>query len=420
MTRTVAAERIPRGAWPGLVLLTAATFAAITTELLPVGLLTPMSVSFGVDEATMGLMVSVYALAVTVLALPVTFATTRMPRKRLLVATLAAYAVSNLVIAVAPSFALAAVGRGIGGLAHALFFSVITAYASELVPARLVGRALATVYAGTSVGSILGLPLATTVGTSFGWPAAFLAVGGVALVLGVLALVLLPTVPGNEAHEQSSVRQWWRRGLVTVAGTNSVVYLGHFALYTFVTPLVLAVGVGLDSLGPTLLLFGAAGIAGLWIAGVFVDRAPRRLVLVLTTVLMGALAALAVLVPGALGAAAAGGTGAGAGGLGVVLGVCCVWILTLGALPSLFMTAAIRTGGAPPDIVGAVINMASNIGITLGAALGGVVFTGAGLDSLPLFALGCVAVGFVVMLFGRRAFPRGAPTVRHSVEHPPA
>ncbi|RFA10139.1 hypothetical protein B7R54_13655 [Subtercola boreus] len=400
--------RIPRHAWPGLILLTLATFAAITTELLPIGLLTPMSSSFGVDESTLGLMVSVYALAVTVLALPVTFATTRMPRKRLLVGTLLAYAVSNLVIAVAPSFALAVVGRGVGGLAHALFFSVVTAYASHLVPPHLVGRALATVYAGSSLGSILGLPLATSVGTTFGWPTAFVAVGTMTLLLGGLAVVLLPSAPGNPLHARSSLRTWWRRGLVTVAGANSAVYLGHFTLYTFVTPLVLAVGVQLDLLGPTLLLFGAAGILGLWTAGLFVDRYPRRIVLTLTVVLMASLAALAVMVPVILGAGGA-GVSAGGAGLVAVLVIASFWVLTLGALPSLFMTSAIRTHGAPPDIVGAVINMASNIGITLGAALGGVVFASAGIGALPAVALVFVAIGFALMVLGRRGFPRGAP-----------
>ncbi|PPF90018.1 MFS transporter [Subtercola sp. Z020] len=376
-------------------MLTAATFAAITTEIMPVGLLRPMSESFGVDEATVGLLVSVYALAVTVLALPVTLATTRMPRKRLLVGTLVAYAASNLVIALAPTFALAAVGRGIGGLAHAVFFSVVTSYASELVPHHLVGRALAIVYAGTAVGSILGLPLATTIGTTFGWPVAFLAVAGVTVLLAALALAL-PSVAGSPAQVGISLRTWWRRGLMTVASANGMLYLGHFALYTFITPLLLTVGVSLGAVGPALLLFGVAGIVGLWISGAFVDRRPRRLMLALTALLLLALVALAVLVP--------------SGSLVGVLVACCVWTLTLGALPSLFMTAAVRTGGAPPDIVGALINMFSNIGISAGAAVGGLVFTAAGIGALPVFALVLVAASLALMLVARRrAFPPGAP-----------
>ena len=103
MTRA-SVDRLPRVSFVGLGVLTVSTFIASTTDLLP------MSETMDVDESTMGLLVTVYALAVVLLALPITFATSRMPSKPLLVATRAGYAASNVVVTVEPSFAVLCLG----------------------------------------------------------------------------------------------------------------------------------------------------------------------------------------------------------------------------------------------------------------------------------------------------------------------
>src|SRR5258708_6843207 len=151
-----------RAAAGGLVALTIATFLAVTTEMLPVGLLPAISDEVGVSDSIAGLLVTVYAVMVAVLAVPLTLSTARFSRKGLLLATLVAYTVSNVVVAVAPNFAVLAAGRAFGGIAHALFFSVSIGYASRLVQSAYTGRALALVTAGASAGFVLGVTLSTS------------------------------------------------------------------------------------------------------------------------------------------------------------------------------------------------------------------------------------------------------------------
>src|SRR5689334_12359988 len=102
-----------RDAAGGIVALTIATFFAITTEMLPVGVLPAMGRDLGVSESIAGLLVTVYAFMVAALAVPLTLWTRRMPRKMLLIGTLAAYVAGNLVVALAPSFAVVAAGRAL-------------------------------------------------------------------------------------------------------------------------------------------------------------------------------------------------------------------------------------------------------------------------------------------------------------------
>src|SRR5580704_13896154 len=140
----------------GLLILSLSVFAAVTTEIAPVGLLPAIGHAFGVAESTAGLLVSLYAVLVAALAVPLTLATKRVPGKRLLLIAMSSYTISNVIAALAPSLAVLAVGRAIGGVTHALFFSVFIGYATRLVPAGQTGRALALASVGVPAGFVLG------------------------------------------------------------------------------------------------------------------------------------------------------------------------------------------------------------------------------------------------------------------------
>ncbi|VXB69707.1 conserved membrane hypothetical protein [Frigoribacterium sp. 9N] len=373
----------------GIAVLGLATFFAITTELSPVGLLSTMSTDLGVSEARMGVVVTVYAVAVAALALPLTWATARFPRKAVLVTTLVGYTASNLMVALAPSFGVLLTGRVVGGIAHALFFSVASAYATRIVPPRLAGRAIAFVYSGSSLGFVVGVPLATTVGDQLGWRPAVGAVAVATAVLAVVAALFLPHVQGESSPHVGSVRSWARSGLLAVVVADLMLFAGHYVVYTFIGPYLTGAGLGEDLVGGALLVLGGTGVVGLLAAGAFVDRAPRQTLIVAVAVMIGALAALPF-VHGSL------------VGTFVVAGL---WMAANGTTGTLFMAAAIRTGGVSPDIAGALINAGSNVGIAAGAAIGGQVYGMSGLATVPFAAAAIVAISLVVIVAGRRGFP---------------
>src|SRR4051794_41911218 len=115
---------------------------------------------------------------VAALSVPLTLATGRLPRKPVLLATIGGYAVSNVIAALAPTFGVLAAGRVVGGITHALFFSVCIGYAARLVPASQTGRAMALASVGVSGGLVLGVPLSTAMGEAFGWRGGFRVLAG--------------------------------------------------------------------------------------------------------------------------------------------------------------------------------------------------------------------------------------------------
>lgn len=365
-----------RAARVGLATLSLASFGALTTEMLPVGLLPQIASSLGVAQERAGLLVGVYAVMVGVLAVPLTIGTRRFPRKPLLLATLAGYAISNVMAATATGFAMLAVARALGGITHALFFSISIGYAARLAPRTHTGKAMALMSVGGSAGFVLGVPLGTVIGNAVGWRASFWILTVLLLAITAVAARVLPPVEVETVTASHSRRAI--RPLVIVTIACALAFLGHYSAYTYIAAILTGAGLPTAWVGPTLLVFGITGLIGLRIGSRFIDHAPLRTTRLVPGLLAAGLLLIAVtyplLAPALIGAV--------------------VWTGAFGAMPSLFQALAIRTGASSADLAGAWINSSANFGIAGGAVLGGLVLSSAGAGWLPVAAaLLMVAVG---------------------------
>jgi predicted MFS family arabinose efflux permease len=373
---------------PGLLSLATASGLAVTTEMLPVGLLPDIGATFSRPESVTGLLVTLYAVMVAALAVPLTVATTRFPRRPLLLATLLGYVVSNALVAAAPTFAVVATGRAVGGLTHALFFSLVIGYVPRLVSPADVGRALAIVSGGASAGFVLGMPLSTSVGTAAGWRVSFAVLAALSCLTVVAVYKLLPRVEHtpHATHRDGS----GRGALAAVSASNLLTFLGHFTAYTFISVLLLSSGVRPAFVGPILLACGACGLVGLWWVGRNLDRSPRRTVAVALGGVIVAVTALGISWPT----------------LVAVLAATALWSGAFGGIPSIYQATAVRTHALPPEQAGAWVNATANVGIAGGAAIGAVLLQTVGLTALPLVAAALVGLGLAVALTARKAFPQ--------------
>ncbi|MBL3967745.1 MFS transporter, partial [Burkholderia sp. KCJ3K979] len=131
-----------------LLALATAGFITVLTEALPAGLLPLMSADLHVTEALIGQLVTVYALGSIVAAIPLVAATRAMRRRRLLLAALAGFVVSNALTAASPYYALTLAARFVAGMSAGLLWALLAGYASRLVDPSLRGRAIAVAMLG--------------------------------------------------------------------------------------------------------------------------------------------------------------------------------------------------------------------------------------------------------------------------------
>jgi len=383
---------------PAVLALTAGAFGIGTTEFVIMGLLLQVAASLHVSVAAAGLLISGYALGVAVGAPLLTLATRHLPRKTVLLALMAIFTVGNVACAVAPTYELLMAARVLTSLAHGTFFGVGSVVATSLVRPDRRASAIATMFTGLTVATLLGVPAGAWIGLWLGWRAAFWAVA----IVGVLALAVLawfvPHDVGADEPPSEMARElavlWDRQvqlGLImTVLG-----FAGLFTVYTYVQPILTRIsGFSVAAVSPILLVFGAGLAFGNVAGGKLADRNAAR-ALVVTLALLGfVLLFCAVAIWGKASA---------------VLAIGLLGAASFATVAPLQLWVLHKAGPAGRTLASSLNIAAFNLGNALGAWLGGVTIAhGPGLAALPFAGAGVTALGLIIALWGLR-LDRAAP-----------
>lgn len=262
-----------------LFALTIAAYAIGTTEFVIVGLLPTVAADLHIDLPLAGLIVSVYALGVTFGAPVLTALTGRVPRKPLLLSLMALFVVGNAAAALSPSYETLLVARVLSAFAHGVFFSVGATIAADLVPADRRASAIALMFMGLTVAIVTGVPLGTFIGQNFGWRATFWAVSGLGVValLGIAALLPANLSRPAPASLLDQLRVLGSGRLLIVYGMTALGYGGTFVAFTYLASILEHItGFAASSVSLLLVVYGLAIAAGNIAGGRVADRDPVR------------------------------------------------------------------------------------------------------------------------------------------------
>ncbi|KTF36222.1 MFS transporter [Xanthomonas vesicatoria] len=378
------ASRLP----PVLLALTIGAFGIGTTEFVIMGLLQQVATDLGVSLTAAGLLISGYALGVSIGAPVLTLLSARWPRKAVLVSLMVVFTLGNLACALAPDYASLMVARVFTSLAHGTFFGVGAVVATSLVPPERRASAISLMFAGLTVATLLGVPAGAWLGLQLGWRATFWAVTMIGVLATAAVALWVPAAAGAAAPVswRQEVAVLRRKQVVLALAITVLGYAGVFAVFTYIQPLLVQVtGFAQAAVSPVLLVFGMGMIVGNLLGGRLADRRA-------TAALLGTLAAL-VVVLAAMGLALHNKTA-----MVVVVGL--LGVAAFATVAPLQLRVLEHARGAGQNLASSLNIAAFNLGNALGAWLGGVaIATHAGLVATPWVAALLSAVGLGIALW---------------------
>ncbi len=264
-----------RAALRAILAMGVGSFAIGTGEFVIMGLLPEVAQDMGVTIPQAGHVISAYALGVVLGAPLLAVLAAGWPRRRLLIALMAVFALGNFASAVAPGYLSLNLLRFMAGLPHGTYFGVAALVAAAMAPPGRRAQAVGQVMLGLTLAVLIGVPLAAWLGQAVGWRAAFAFVGALAVVAAILVRREVPDLPASAGasplRELGALR---RKQVWLTLGIGAIGLGGMFSVFSYVKPTLMEVaGMPLSQIPIVLALFGAGMVLGNVVGPRLADRA---------------------------------------------------------------------------------------------------------------------------------------------------
>ncbi|TCI70642.1 MFS transporter [Exiguobacterium sp. IPCH1] len=372
---------LSRTDWTLILSLALLTFVLGTSEFVIVGILPDIADGLSISIATAGTLVSAFAITFAI-GTPLTMSfTSHLPKRKLMLTLTAAFIVFNLFSSLAPTYGILLVLRMMTAVVTGVLISLAMLVASESVPTGKRGIAVSFIFGGFTMANVFGVPLGTFIGQRTGWETTFL----LTTTLGVIAFfAVYRVVPSQLTSVKTSIADQLR--LLTNPRILIAFFIPAFGfgatyvVYTYLVPILKGVlGVPVAWISPILFAYGFISIFSNMAAGKIASHNPIGRLRFVFLIQALVLAALYVTTSN------------------VTLGLINIALMSFMAILLTTSTQIYLIDLAEkfnPDAKGlasSLMPVASNVGIGMGSALGGLVYANAPVMTLALVA-GAVAL----------------------------
>lgn len=243
-------------------------------EFMVVGILSDIARQFGVSIATVGYLVTVFATVYAISTPIITVYTSRFNRFKTLMVLMAIFLVGNTFSGLAPNYVALVVARVITAAVAGSIISLIMTFASTIAPRHKRAGLVSWIYSGFSIAAVIGVPIGTTISTSYGWRYTFISISVITIITYGLLFWLLP-------HKVDQVKSTMLKQLTLVKDSRIYISVALvlfsaatlYAYYTYIRPLLTTtLGFGVHNLNWLLFLIGIMNIIGNQLSGRLADH----------------------------------------------------------------------------------------------------------------------------------------------------
>lgn len=386
-----------------IIMLALGVFGIITTEMGIVGVLPQITQKFNITTSQAGLLVSIFAFIVAVSGPFLTLLVSGINRKVILLTAVFLFAISNIIYAYTTKFEVMLAFRIIPAIFHPVFFSVALVTAAKLVPPEKSGQAVTKVFAGITVGFAFGVPLTSYLADQFSLEMAFLFGAFVNVVAFAGILLWLPSMPMKEKMSYGKQLGILRKpGLWLNIAAIMFIFAAMFSVYSFFAEYLGQVTHMNGSLVSVMLMaFGVIMIFGNFLFGSLLQKNMTRTVIlfpiVYTAIYLLVYYLGAYLIP--------------------MIAMVFIWgtVHSGGLIVSqLWLTTEAREA---PEFGNSLFVSFSNLGITIGASIGGWFISQLGIHQLIWSGILFALAAFVLIMIKIKFFSASVEQVRVEQVH---
>lgn len=370
-----------------LIALFLAAFAFGTTEFVIAGVLPQVAAGLDVSIPVAGYLVTGYAIGIALGGPLLTFATTNMARRTLLLGLVVVFTLGQIACALAPGFAALLALRVVIAVVHGSFFGIAMVVAVGLVPPERRGFAVALILSGLTVSNVIGVPLGAAIGNFWGWRATFWSMGLLGLLAGAAILLFVPRTRDDATARpkfSAQIGVLGRQQAWTSLILMLMLMIGQFVPFTYIAPLLQDV-TGLDTgwIPIVLLLNGVGSTVGVFLGGRLADWKLMPSLIAMLALQAVVLALLYLAAPYPL----------------PLVATVFVWGALNFAIGTPIQTRILSWTADAPSLASSLIPSGFNVGIAMAASLGAAMLNaGLGYRSLPLAGAVALAIAVVVAL----------------------
>jgi len=367
-----------------LLALAIAAFGIGTSEFIIMGLLPNLADDFHVSIPKAGVLVTGYALSVTIGAPLVAIATSRLERKLALLLLMGVFTLGNLACAVAPTYNLLFAARVLTALCHGAFFGIGSIVATNLVPRNQRAQAIALMFSGLTLANVLGVPAGTALGQAFGWRSAFWAIVPIGFAAAAALFWCVPHQPKGATGLLHEFRVLRRPQVLLVMFMSVLTSASLFCVFTYVAPTLETIThVSPHGVTLVLLAFGVGITVGNLLGGRLSDWRPMPFLIGALLVLIAALGVLYLAEPYTIPSVA------------MIL----IWGALQFAAGAPLQSRVVDQASDAPNLASTLNQGAFNLGNATGASIGGMLLTaGFGYRTLPIASAGITLLTLLLAL----------------------